>query len=262
MRLKSLLGKTLLLACMLLMTEARWASADTISIRADAWPPYNGDPASETPGYGIEILKAIFSKGGHTIDYQTIPWTRALADVKSGKFDGAIGASTEDGAGCLFPKEPIGFMDTQVFAKKGSAWTYTGIDSLKSIKLGAIADYDYGMPELNKYIKEKAGTDAVQLMTGDDALEKNISKLQAGRIDVLVEAEAVVKWTLKKMGLPEDALIKAGSLGAPSEIYVVFAPTKPSSQGYADTYDKGIGELRSSGDLKKILDKYGIKDWK
>lgn len=238
------------------------ANADTITVRADAWPPYNGDPKSDLPGYGIEVLKAVFSKAGHTIDYQTMPWTRALADVKAGKFDGAIGASEEDGAGCLFPKESIGFMDTELYVKKGSSWTYSSLDSMKSVKLGAIDEYDYGIPELNAYIKEKKGTDSVQVMTGDDALEKNINKLLAGRIDVLIEAEAVVKWTLKKMGLPEDSLSKAGSLNKPSAIFIVFSPAKPSSKGYADIFDTGIAGLRSSGELKTILDKYGVKDWK
>ncbi len=238
------------------------AKAETISVRADAWPPYNGDPKAADPGYGIEILKAIFEKQGYTIDYQTMPWNRALQEVKEGKFSAAIGASTEDGAGMVFPEESVGKMDTYFFVKKGNAWTYKGIDSLKSVKLGVIDEYDYGSAELNAWIKEKKGTPEVQAVSGDDAVERNIQKLIAGRMDVMVECKPVVDWTLKKMKIPADDIKNAGSLGNPTDIFVVFSPAKPDSKKLADMFSAGMKSLRQSGELKKILDKYNLQDWK
>ncbi|MNT92496.1 hypothetical protein D3C72_2337940 [compost metagenome] len=44
-------------------------------------------------------------------------------------------------------------------------------------------------------------------------------------------------------------------------LYVSFSPANPKSPQYAALITKGISELRQSGELKKILDKYGVLDW-
>ena len=55
--------RVLFFAFALLVTNA--GNALTITLRADEWSPFNGDPASDRPGYLIEIANRIFSKAGH-----------------------------------------------------------------------------------------------------------------------------------------------------------------------------------------------------
>ena len=251
-----------LLTAFLFLLFASSALAETITVRADVWPPFNGDPKGDLPGYGIEVLKVVFGKLGHTIDYQNIPWNRALADVRDGKFDAAIGASTEDGVGLIFPSESIGSSENTYFAKKDNAWRFTDMASLEKARIAVIDGYDYGNPELNKWIKEKGGTPQVQVMTGDDPLEKNIQKLMAGRVDAVVEAPPVMTWTLKKMGIASSEVIDVGKAAPASELFVVFSPKKASSKDYAEKLSAGIKALRASGELKSILAKYGLNDWK
>lgn len=50
------------------------ATADTITIVADAWPPYNGLPNTSEPGYGIEIAHQVFEAAGHTVEYIIGVW--------------------------------------------------------------------------------------------------------------------------------------------------------------------------------------------
>ena len=47
-----------------------------------------------------------------------------------------------------------------------------------------------------------------------------------------------------------------------AKIYLAFSPKNPKSKSYARLISKGIIEMRASGDLQKILDKYGMRDWK
>ena len=56
-----------LLAVLMIVCSASFA-AETISVRADVWMPYNGEPGAEKPGYGIEILKAVFGPQNIEID--------------------------------------------------------------------------------------------------------------------------------------------------------------------------------------------------
>lgn len=36
-------------------------AGEKFTVRADVWMPYNGESGSDRPGYGIEILNAIFA---------------------------------------------------------------------------------------------------------------------------------------------------------------------------------------------------------
>ncbi len=245
-----------------LMAFSGLVHADTIVVRADSWPPYNGDPASAEPGYVVEILKAVFQPLGHTIDYQTMPWTRAVADMMEGKADAIIGASISDAPEALYPAESMGVVRNAFFVKKGTAWTYAGPDSLKAIKLAVIDGYPYDDDGVvDKYIK--AGADPeVQVMTGDGSLERNIKKLQAGRVDALVENELVLVATLKGLGIDSQEIVNAGKADEPKDLFLAFTPKKETTQKYAQIWDEGIKKLRASGELKKILDRYSVTDWR
>ncbi len=86
------------------------AFADVITLRADKWYPYNGEPDSEKPGYIIEIADYIFKKAGHQIDYKIVNWARTRIEVESGKWNGAVGALYDDCPGCIFSEEELGII--------------------------------------------------------------------------------------------------------------------------------------------------------
>lgn len=93
----------------------------TISIRADNWYPMNGNPESNLPGYMIELARAIFKQHGYEVNYETMPWKRALSTVKTGKHDCVVGAYKEDAPGFVFPTESWGMDQADFFVKKGNS---------------------------------------------------------------------------------------------------------------------------------------------
>jgi len=111
--------------------EATVCMADAITIGADEWFPYNGPPESSLPGYGVEITRVIFEEKGHTIDYKTTNWIRAVKMTLAGQFNCVIGATSGDIPQAIFPEEPIGISLNAFFVKKGSKWKYESVDSLK-----------------------------------------------------------------------------------------------------------------------------------
>ncbi|SFV56538.1 ABC transporter, periplasmic domain [hydrothermal vent metagenome] len=52
----------------------------------------------------------------------------------------------------------------------------------------------------------------------------------------------------------------AGSTYA-DNVYLAFSPNNPHSKEYAKILSEGINTLRKSGELDKILAKYGLHDW-
>lgn len=115
------------------------ANADnTITIRADHWYPMNGDPGSDMPGYMIELASAILKEHGYSVNYEKMPWKRAVSSVRDGKFDCVVGAYKEDAEDFIFPEESWGLDQADFFVKKSNEWRYKGLESLGEMKIGLI----------------------------------------------------------------------------------------------------------------------------
>lgn len=235
------------------------AMADTITIRADQWCPYNCDPKSDKPGYIIEAAKIIFEKAGHKLDYQTMAWARALKEGKDGNITGVVGANADEAKdGFVLPKMSQGLNAFAFFGKKGGTWKYTGTDSLKQLKyLGTIADYSYN-DEINAFIK--ANKPLIDQASGETALEQCMKKLDAGRITAVVEDRNVFNLAAASSGF-KDTFEEVGASAEKIKLYMAFSTKNPKAKEYAAILDKGWADMRKSGELKKILDKYNAKDW-
>jgi polar amino acid transport system substrate-binding protein len=231
-----------------------------LTIRADVWFPINGLPNSDKPGYMIEIASTIMKNHGREVDYRTMPWERSLDQVRKGNFDCVVGAYKEDAPDFLFPEQPWGRIETLFYAKSDSTWRYEGIESLKSITLGTIGGYAYS-EEFDAYIEQNKSSSKVQVINANNALEQNIKKLLAGRIDALVESDLVLEAKLQEMGL-EGQLKQAGQLIGATEMYIACSPAKEGMQDIVKQLNDGLIQLRESGKLSPILTKYGLKDWK
>lgn len=249
------------LSLVLLGFLAPGAQADTITIVADQWCPFNCSPNGDRQGYMIDVAREIFKEDGHQVVYRNVPWKRALMETKTGRHNAVVGASRTDAAGFVFPDEELARNYLAFYVRKGSAWRFTGPDALSGVLLGVCAGYDYRQ-WLNDYIANHAGSKKrVYVMHGDYPLQNNLRMLVAERIDAVVDTELSILGTAKKLGLIERIEL-AGYGKEPAYIYIAFSPALKSSTMYARTLSAGIARLRSSGRLAQILDAYGLKDWK
>jgi polar amino acid transport system substrate-binding protein len=234
--------------------------ADEITLRADIWCPYNCEPDSEKPGFQVEIAKYAFEKAGHTIQYSLLNWSRAVLETRKGKYHAILGAARGDAPDFVFPQSEVGVSQDCFYVKPENTWEFRDIDSLSTITIGVINDYSYG-DLFDEYIKEhKNDHKRIQISSGEDALEKNFSKLIKSRITALIEEQSVMGYFLKKISKPE--LVRNAGCFEGNNVYIAFSPENPKSQGYANILSQGIQELRESGKLKHILDSYGITNWK
>ena len=236
------------------------AKAETISLRADTWCPYNCDPKAPNPGYMIEIAKAALEPSGNKIDYETLNWARSIAESREGKYTGIVGAAKTDAEDFVYPSTPLGVSTNCFFVKKDSPWVFKDIKSLAGITIGVIKDYTY-TGTIDKYIIDNAkDSKKVDIVSGDNPLELNLKKLQAGRIGAFIEDSSVVSSYMftKKMA---DTVKTAGCV-KDTEIYVAFSPKDPKAKEHAKLVSDKLLSMRKDGSLKTLLSKYGISDWK
>ncbi len=229
-----------------------------ISVRADTWMPYNGDPKANLPGYMIEIAAYAFQKHGYQLDYQLLPWERSLELLSKGKIDCVVGAFKTKDRHFVFNEIPAGKEDVAFYGRTDARhWVYTGIDAFEGFTLGVIGGYSYGR-EVDFYVANP--NNDVFFAKGEDALERNIKMLLSKRIDILVESPTIFEFKTRNM--PSGVYIKElDRQNKPQDVYFACSPVKKESEQYAQWLDEGIIELRKTGKLKKILKKYGMTDW-
>lgn len=237
------------------------AHAETITMVADMWCPYNCEPASDKPGFIIEVASRAFAKHNIHIEYKTLPWSRAIEETRAGNYNAIVAASRDDAPDFIFPDVPQSTMRNAFFVKSDSAWRFDGMASLSAISLGTIDDYSYS-PELDRYIHiNKNNMKKVQIISGDNALDANIKKLMAGRIGAFIEAEYVVQYRINGSELA-GKIKEAGLLPATNQdtLFIAFSPANPQSERYAKILSEETDAMRKSGELKEIMTSYGIKN--
>lgn len=232
-------------------------AAEKIVLQADPWCPHTCEAQASQPGYMVEIAKAAFAARGHQVEYRTVPWARAIADVRAGKVAGAIGALRTEAQDLVVHHEPLGRQANAMAVRAGDAWVFKGLGSLDGKVVGAILDYSYS-PEIDAWLSEhKAG---VRFTGGENALARNLRMLASGRLDVVVEDEAVLLHQLRSS--PErDRVRIAGRMGG-GDLFIAFAHAGGRGVRLAHDLDQGIRDLRASGELQRILASYGLRDWK
>lgn len=248
-----------ILSLLLNFTMPAISHADVITLRTDEWCPYACDPKSDKPGFMVEIANEVFKKYGHTVDYNVMNWARVLTDVKSGQYDGVIGASRSDVSGFVIPEVPTGVLVSYYYTRKDDSWMYTGVDSLKKKKIGVINDYTYG-DEIDKLVAKKHSS--FKKVSGQEPLARLVQMTETKRIDGFVENPLVLDIALKKLKKDKDLFkVASRNLANDPDLFIAFSPARPNSKEYARILDEGVNELRKSGRLKVILQKYDVTDW-
>lgn len=232
-------------------------AAETLTVVADVWCPFNCAPGAAKAGFGIDILKAIFEPKGITVAYSTMEWDRALKETAANQHGAVIGGFREDTPGFAVPEEEFGVNIQVAHVKKGSTWKYDGPSSLAGKKVGLIEGYTFGHG-IDEYLA--AHPAQAVTVTGDDALPALMRKLLLGEVDVVFEDSFVFILKQMELGLT-DKFQAAGRMEA-KQVYVAFAPGRPESKRYAALFTAGIRELRANRKLAGILKNYGIADWK
>lgn len=228
-----------------------------LTIAADEWCPINCNPDDKQLGVGIDLARQVFEPLGYQIKYVVMPWTEALEQVHAGKVDAVVGANYEEGPELVFPSEPIYKVGDDFYVLKGSSWRYQGPYTLSGRRVGVIEGYGYD-DITQKFIEtNKNIPGAVQFEHGSNALQANIGKLIAGKIDVVVESRPVMDYTLHIMGM-EDKIIWAGGISQEA-VYLAFSPALPQSKLRAQQYDAAIKALKAAGKLGVFYKAYGLK---
>jgi polar amino acid transport system substrate-binding protein len=228
-----------------------------ITARADIWCPYNCAAQEVAPGILVEMMKIAYEKAGYKIDYNTMPWPQAVADVRTGKFDSAIGIAGPDAVGISHSAKPQMISITCAYALNNSKKSVKSAkDLLKLNSIGTVKDYSYGEQTDKNLILPQMKAKVTAIAT-DDALKVNIRRLLDGKIEALVEDINVMNYMLSKLKI--DKIKNIGCTEDKSLIWIGFTETNPKAKEWVELLDKTQDELEKSGKLDEIYHRYNVK---
>ena len=255
----------ILLALATGLLSPRLAMAETLTIVADKWCPYNCGQDDAKPGYMIEIVKAALKKSGVDVAYKVVPWTEAIEKTRTGEYDAVVGASRGDAPDFIFPEVLQGISINEVWVKKDSNWVYDGLPSLDKKRIGIIAGYSYGR-RIDPYLKKRMADDSssIKVIHANNATEQNIEALLSGEVDLILEDKNVIEYYFASHNTP----IPIKAVGNPVNIkdvedtfiYVAFGPNNPKAKEYAALLTSGVQQMRKNGELASILASYNISE--
>ncbi len=194
---------------------------------------------ADARGLVWEILRLVFEPAGLQVRTDTVPYTRAVGLVARGDADAWVGAYPEETAGALFPKWHYA---AEVIAALGLARApVPTLQDLGNFRLAWIRGYafDKYLPRLQRYQE-------IQRYNGALAM------LRLGHADYLIAARAELESVLAWAEAPDAYRITDLTL---LPLYPGFADT-PRGRELAALYDRRMGELVRSGELRPIFERW------
>jgi polar amino acid transport system substrate-binding protein len=227
-----------------------------VSLCADLWCPYNCVPGTDRPGFVVEIAQIVFPAAGYRLDYKLVNWARCKEDARAGRFSGIIGTIPDEAPDFTFPHTPIGISADSYAVRMNDDFRYKDTHSFDGRVLGVVREYvDEG--EVGAYVAAHSDDPGrVAFASGDRATEKNLAKLAAGRIDVVLDDDLVLQNDIAELGLSAKLKVVRGSQQGP--VFVAFSKVTPDRQVLADIWDRGVATLRASGRLDAIMARYHV----
>jgi polar amino acid transport system substrate-binding protein len=206
------------------------------------FPPYEYHDGTNIIGIDIDIIKKIGEMKGFEVEIMDIAFDATIPAVMNGKADFAMSGMTvtED------RKQNVDFTHTYQTAIQNvivpSNSPIKTIDDMKGKKIGVIEGYtgdlyateDFGEEFISRYHKN---TDGFQ-------------SLKSGRIDAFVIDDQVAKALVAEDGGDYKILDSAYAL----EEYAIAV--KKGNTEILNMLNSAIDELKSNGELQKIINKY------
>jgi polar amino acid transport system substrate-binding protein len=224
------LKKFLTVFCAIVVCRA-YAEQPKLLIATLEYPPFVYSENNGVKGPLADKIRAVFSQLGITVVIRIYPISRGLLMVQTGEVDAffSLKKTPEREKKLLFTNEPLIKQPFVFFARKDSDIKWNGnIQDIKDYTIGIVSNTSYGSV-FDGYVKQRA----LRNLEEAQSFEKNVSKLIAGRVDLIINSYDVGLELIKKLHA-EDNII---ALLPPVEIvhsYLAFTRAKD--------YSKLVGE--------------------
>lgn len=245
-------GVAIILWWLLGLSFAGLVRAETVAIATGEFPPWTSESA-RYGGFVNRVVAAAFARVGIDVKFSYMPWKRAEAETRVGRYDAsAFWFASQAGEGDFILSEPISSHKEVFFHLKSKPFPHwETLADLHAVKIGATLGYTYTS---EFWALAHDGKINVEVAARD---ELNLKKVAIGRIDAF-PVDEMTGWLLlsnPKLFLPgvkNMFATEARPLRATSG-YLRFPRQQPRTARLMMKFNAGLLALKNDGTYERYL---------
>ncbi|OEU65336.1 MAG: ABC transporter substrate-binding protein [Desulfovibrio sp. S3730MH75] len=226
-------------------------AAEKITFATQDFPPFSYLEKGEVQGPGVEIINIICNKMETKYELLLLPWRRAQAMAKKGIVQALffIGKNKQRESWLEF-SEPIVQAEYGFFECTTRPINYKNIYSLRGKRIGVYGPSNTSN-ELKKIENKLQHRMTIDVTPDDIAPFRKLSKC---RVDGVYSNKAVGFAMIQKLGLDN---IQFTGVNKKLSYYIGFSKQHTPPE-FIKEFNNNLCKIKKSGELKKILEKYGM----
>lgn len=214
--------------------------------------PYSYLENNIAKGAGVEIITAACKKSKLQYKINFYPWARSQREVDEGNAHGLfVLAKSTDRETWLDFSEPLIDTEYALFVPTDDNAQYKSINEFKNKKIGV-----YGPSSTSTTLGKLAsevGNITIE-MTPDDI--EAFKKLDAKRLDAVYSNRDVGQMLIKDLKLKNTKI----GFNHKKIVYFIAISKQFKDEENVKVFFETLKEMKTNGEIKKILDKYGMKE--
>lgn len=243
-------GLCLLLALAFGAPSSGIADVKTLNIATGELPPYM-TAAREDQGISLSVVRRAFELAGYQVKFTFLPWSRALAETRLGKWDATAAWGNNPERNPPFFVSDNVVSEQWVFVYRNAVkFNWSTLADLKPYRVAMIQDYTY-TPEI--WAMAQAGDFKSDKLPNDAAA---IKMLLLERVDVAPMERNVACDVLQKNFTDADAAklsVDPKQMTDTFTSHVLLPRALPDSAARAADFNAGLKKLKATPEYARLV---------
>jgi polar amino acid transport system substrate-binding protein len=234
-----------------MMLHCPFASAQTLRLVADAWPPFT-DATMVNGGLATDLVTRALVRAGYATQFEQAPWARALQGVGEGRYDVLVNAWFSDDRTHLGQfSAPYLINRIRLLQRKGENLAFSGdLQTLHGQSVAVVRDYAYS-PAFD------ADSNITKVPVHNFSMA--VRMLAAGRVNLTLEDEYVARYYLQlESPKVRNAVEFMGQPLAENTLHILVSLKNPEHDKIVAGFDSAIASMKADGSYDRLMRDYGM----
>lgn len=229
-----------------------------VRLVANDWCPQHCASGKPGRGFIVDVVDAALrlEKIPYSLEFR--PWLRAMAETESGKFDGLLTPTVDSYPQFNYHQEAVGYQEYCLYSRLDTNWQYRSFNDLYGKRLAFLKDSGFGALD-DFLVANRERINVYEFPDSGDYAQRLFSFLEKDRADVVIITSDVFQFETQQGTIPRQ-FRTVGCLG-PEKLSIGLTKADPTrSKLIGNALDRGLKTLRKTGQMQKLLARYGISN--
>jgi polar amino acid transport system substrate-binding protein len=236
------------LSGLLLLTNT--AAAEKLRMAGDAWAPYS-DVSLLHGGLATDLITTALGRAGYTLEYEQVPWARAIHGLGEGRYDIVINAWYSDDRTHIGQFSKVYLVNRLRFLKrKGADIDFQSLAQLHPYSIAVVRGYAYS-PTFDNDTEQKK----IPVANFSTA----VRMLAASRVELTVEDEYAARFALARepREVRDNVEFLPRSLSE-NGLHILVSLKNPDHEKIIAGFDQAIDAMKADGSYDQMLKLHGL----